>query len=124
MKSPPGSTYAITQLVNSDLIPMDSTRRIWGGWKYVVYWATGGESSMRQHGHHKSHWIHEAYTIPSGFAIYNYNTGSALIAYGLSAKQCLAAGILSPIVLAIMCILCGVSTFLYFIQLELLYFQP
>lgn len=44
-----------------------------------------------------------------GFAIYNYNTGSALIAYGLSAKQALAAGILSPIVLVIMCILCGVS---------------
>lgn len=44
-----------------------------------------------------------------GFAIYNYNTGSALIAYGLSAKQALAAGILSPIVLVTMCILCGVS---------------
>lgn len=44
-----------------------------------------------------------------GFAIYNYNTGSALISYGLSAKQCLAAGILSPIVLAIMCVLCGVG---------------
>ncbi|KAJ4393233.1 hypothetical protein N0V93_002441 [Gnomoniopsis smithogilvyi] len=83
VKSPPGSTYAITQWVNSDLIPMDRSRRIWGGWKYVVYWATGG------------------------FAIYNYNTGSALIAYGLSAKQCLAAGILSPIILVIMCILCG-----------------
>lgn len=48
-------------------------------------------------------------TIPTGFAIYNYNTGSALISYGLSARQCLAAGILSPIVLVIMCILCGVS---------------
>ncbi|CAN8097756.1 unnamed protein product [Discula destructiva] len=83
LKTPPDSTYAITQWVNSDLVPMDSTRRIWGGWKYVVYWATGG------------------------FAIYNYNTGSALIAYGLSAKQCLAAGVLSPIVLAVMCILCG-----------------
>lgn len=45
----------------------------------------------------------------AGFAIYNYNTGSALISYGLSARQCLAAGILSPIVLAIMCVLCGVS---------------
>lgn len=45
-----------------------------------------------------------------GFAIYNYNTGSALIAYGLSAKQALAAGILSPIVLVTMCILCGVSS--------------
>jgi NCS1 family nucleobase:cation symporter-1 len=44
-----------------------------------------------------------------GFAIYNYNTGSAIIAYGLSAKQALAAGILSPIVLVTMCILCGVS---------------
>lgn len=50
-------------------------------------------------------------TRPSsaGFAIYNYVTGSALIAYGLSAKQCLAAGVLSPIVLAAMCVLCGVS---------------
>lgn len=45
VKNPPGSTYAITQLVNSDLIPMDSTRRIWGPWKYIVYWATGGELS-------------------------------------------------------------------------------
>lgn len=50
-----------------------------------------------------------AHAANAGFAIYNYNTGSALIAYGLSAKQCLAAGILSPIVLVIMCILCGVS---------------
>lgn len=43
VKSPKGSTYAITQWVNSDLIPMDRSRRIWGGWKYVVYWATGGK---------------------------------------------------------------------------------
>lgn len=44
VQSPKGSTYAITQWVNSDLIPMDKSRRIWGGWKYVVYWATGGKS--------------------------------------------------------------------------------
>lgn len=37
-----GSNYAITQWVNADLIPMDSSRRQWGMWKYAVYWATGG----------------------------------------------------------------------------------
>lgn len=40
---PKGNTYAITQWVNADLIPMDSSRRTWNGWKYVVYWATGGK---------------------------------------------------------------------------------
>lgn len=40
---PKGSTYAITTWVNADLIPMDSSRRTWNGWKYVVYWATGGK---------------------------------------------------------------------------------
>lgn len=49
----------------------------------MVYWATGG------------------------FAIYNYTTGSSLIAFGLSGKQALAAGIFSPILLAALCVLCG-----------------
>lgn len=49
VQSPKDSTYAITQWVNSDLIPMDRTRRIWGGWKYVVYWATGGKPSGISH---------------------------------------------------------------------------
>lgn len=40
---PKGNTYAITDWVNADLIPMDSSRRTWNGWKYVVYWATGGK---------------------------------------------------------------------------------
>jgi hypothetical protein len=44
-----------------------------------------------------------------GFAIYNYSTGSGLIAYGLSGKQALASGIFSPLVLAALCVLCSVS---------------
>lgn len=106
---PKGNTYAITQWVNADLIPMDSSRRTWNGWKYVVYWATGGKSILPRTcliAPTKDLYLHWKYL---GFAIYNYNTGSALIAYGLSAKQALAAGILSPIVLVTMCILCGVS---------------
>lgn len=106
---PKGNTYAITQWVNADLAPMDSSRRTWNGWKYVVYWATGGKlffprNCLTAPTNHS--YLHRMYL---GFAIYNYNTGSALIAYGLSAKQALAAGILSPIVLVTMCILCGVS---------------
>ncbi|EMF15057.1 Transp_cyt_pur-domain-containing protein [Sphaerulina musiva SO2202] len=66
-----------------DLVPLDKTRRTWGGWDYVTYWSTGG------------------------FAIYNYSTGSALIAFGLSGKQALAAGIFSPIALAALCVFCG-----------------
>lgn len=42
VQPPPGSNYAITQWVNADLLPMDSSRRSWGMWKYAVYWATGG----------------------------------------------------------------------------------
>lgn len=106
---PKGNTYAITQWVNADLIPMDSSRRTWNGWKYVVYWATGGKLSLPRNyltALMNNSYLHRTYL---GFAIYNYNTGSALIAYGLSAKQALAAGILSPIVLVTMCILCGVS---------------
>lgn len=103
---PKGDNYATTLWVNSDLIPLSSARRTWGSWKYVVYWATGGKTLVQN-------FVMVSVTgltiLLLGFAIYNYNTGSALIAYGLSAKQCLAAGILSPIVLAIMCILCGVS---------------
>lgn len=108
---PKSNAYAITQWVNADLIPMDSSRRTWNGWKYIVYWATGGRQACttdipccQSTGGHSN-----AYAGDLGFAIYNYNTGSALIAYGLSAKQALAAGILSPIVLALMCVLCGVS---------------
>lgn len=106
---PKGNTYSITQWVNADLIPMDSSRRTWNGWKYVVYWATGGKLILPRTyltAPTKHPYLHRTYL---GFAIYNYNTGSALIAYGLSAKQALAAGILSPIVLVTMCILCGVS---------------
>lgn len=106
---PKGNTYAITQWVNADLIPMDSSRRTWNGWKYVVYWATGGKPFFPRNcltASTKHSYLHR---MDLGFAIYNYNTGSALIAYGLSAKQALAAGILSPIVLVTMCILCGVS---------------
>lgn len=106
---PKGNTYSITQWVNADLIPMDSSRRTWNGWKYVVYWATGGKLFRPinyVNAPTNPSYLHRMYL---GFAIYNYNTGSALIAYGLSAKQALAAGILSPIVLVTMCILCGVS---------------
>lgn len=59
--------------------------RTWRSLDYVSFWATGG------------------------FAIYNYSTGSALIAFGLSGPQALAAGIFSPIALAVLCVLCGVS---------------
>lgn len=106
---PKGNTYAITQWVNADLAPMDSSRRTWNGWKYVVYWATGGKLFLPRN--YLTAPMHHSYLrrMYLGFAIYNYNTGSALIAYGLSAKQALAAGILSPIVLVTMCILCGVS---------------
>lgn len=41
--APKGNTYAINTWVNDDLAPMPSSRRVWGSWKYVVYWATGGE---------------------------------------------------------------------------------
>ncbi|KAK7546657.1 permease for cytosine/purines, uracil, thiamine, allantoin-domain-containing protein [Phyllosticta citricarpa] len=83
VQPPKSGTFRVDQWVNPDLAPMDKTRRTWDWWKYTVYWMTGG------------------------FAIYNYATGSALIAYGLSAKQCLTAGLVSPIVLALMCVLCG-----------------
>lgn len=43
---PKRNAYAITQWVNADLIPMDRSRRTWDGWKYVVYWATGGRPSL------------------------------------------------------------------------------
>ncbi|POS78332.1 NCS1 nucleoside transporter [Diaporthe helianthi] len=33
---PKGSTYAITNWVNADLIPMDSSRRTWNGWNPIV----------------------------------------------------------------------------------------
>ncbi|KAK4938188.1 hypothetical protein LTR10_021347 [Elasticomyces elasticus] len=79
----PHGTYAITQYISPDLVPMDKTRRTWGGLAYGVFWATGG------------------------FAIYNYSTGSAIISYGLSAKQALAVGVVSPIILVIMTVLCG-----------------
>jgi hypothetical protein len=48
-------------------------------------------------------------TLLVGYAIYNYSTGSALIAFGLSGKQALAAGIFSPLALAALCVFCGVS---------------
>ncbi|KAK7569026.1 permease for cytosine/purines, uracil, thiamine, allantoin-domain-containing protein [Phyllosticta citricarpa] len=81
VQPPKSGTFRVDQWVNpaSDSL----ARRTWDWWKYTVYWMTGG------------------------FAIYNYATGSALIAYGLSAKQCLTAGLVSPIVLALMCVLCG-----------------
>lgn len=41
--APKGNTYAITPWVNDDLAPMPMSRRAWGSWKYVVYWATGGK---------------------------------------------------------------------------------
>lgn len=41
--APKGNTYAVTQWVNDDLIPMSRSRRTWGSWKYIVYWATGGK---------------------------------------------------------------------------------
>lgn len=81
----PNCTYEIDQYTSPDLVPLDKTRRTWRGWDYGVFWATGG------------------------FAIYNYTTGSAIISYGLNAKQALAIGVVSPIILAIMCIICGVS---------------
>ena len=81
----PHGTYAITQYISPDLVPMDKTRRTWGGLAYGVFWATGG------------------------FAIYNYSTGSAIISYGLSANEALAVGVVSPIILVICSILCGVS---------------
>ena len=62
--------------------------RRWGTWDYVAYWSTGS------------------------FAIYNYSTGSALIAFGLRGNQALGAGIFSPIVLAALAVLCGVCIFL------------
>ncbi|KAK8243539.1 NCS1 family nucleobase:cation symporter-1 [Phyllosticta capitalensis] len=83
VQPPKSGTFKVDQWINPDLAPVDSTRRTWGWWKYTIYWMTGG------------------------FAIYNYATGSALIAYGLSAKQCLTAGLVSPIILAAMCVLCG-----------------
>lgn len=75
-------------------------RRVLGNWRQANT-STNLSNRPTKHFH-----LHQIYL---GFAIYNYNTGSALIAYGLSAKQALAAGILSPIVLVTMCILCGVS---------------
>ncbi|KAH8753088.1 permease for cytosine/purines, uracil, thiamine, allantoin-domain-containing protein [Diaporthe sp. PMI_573] len=82
---PKGNTYAITDWVNADLIPMDSSRRTWNGWKYVVYWATGGKLLFLR----------------------NYSLTAATNHPYLLASDALAAGILSPIVLVTMCILCG-----------------
>lgn len=81
----PNCTYVIDQFTSPDLVPLDKTRRTWGGLEYGIFWAT------------------------AGFAIYNYTTGSAIISYGLSAKQALAVGVVSPIILAVMCVICGVS---------------
>ncbi|KAF2767221.1 hypothetical protein EJ03DRAFT_159577 [Teratosphaeria nubilosa] len=80
---PKSGTYAINQYTCPDLVPLDKTRRTWGARAYIIYWVTGG------------------------FAIYNYSTGSALITYGLSGPQALAAGIFSPIALAVLCVFCG-----------------
>ncbi len=89
--SQPNCTYEIDQFTSPDLVPLDKTRRTWGGFEYGVFWATGG------------------------FAIYNYTTGSAIISYGLNAKQALAVGIVSPLILAIMCVICGVSDMSFFL---------
>ncbi|KAJ7475748.1 permease for cytosine/purines, uracil, thiamine, allantoin-domain-containing protein [Mycena latifolia] len=76
-------TYRNDQFANPDIVPMPSSRRTWTQASYVAYWATGG------------------------FAIYNYVTGSSLIAYGLSGKQAMGACVVSPIILGILCALCG-----------------
>lgn len=78
-------------------------RGVLGNWRQAT-----PSKQLAKSAHESPILTHQIYL---GFAIYNYNTGSALIAYGLSAKQALAAGILSPIVLVTMCILCGVSSF-------------
>ncbi|CAK1362382.1 unnamed protein product [Cercospora beticola] len=89
---PETGTYAIDHYTSpanyADLVPLTEDRRRWGTWDYVAYWSTGS------------------------FAIYNYSTGSALIAFGLSGKQALGAGIFSPIVLAALAVLCGVCILL------------
>ncbi|KAI5357463.1 putative purine-cytosine permease [Septoria linicola] len=80
---PETGTYAIDHFTSPDLVPLTADRRTWRSRDYIAYWSTGS------------------------FAIYNYSTGSALIAFGLSGKQALGAGIFSPIVLAALCVLCG-----------------
>ncbi|KXT17659.1 hypothetical protein AC579_9041 [Pseudocercospora musae] len=80
---PETGSYKIDHYTSPDLIPVPRERRTWGAWDFVSYWSTGS------------------------FAIYNYSTGSALIAFGLSGKQALAAGIFSPLALAALCVVCG-----------------
>ena len=81
----PAGTYAVDQWTAPDLVPMDKSRRTWGAFSYAIFWLTGG------------------------FAIYNYTTGSAIISYGLNARQALAVGVVSPVILAALVIICGVS---------------
>ncbi|KAL8283189.1 hypothetical protein RQP46_005967 [Phenoliferia psychrophenolica] len=83
VQQPESKLYQNDQYLNFDLIPMSSARRTWTPSAYVTYWATGG------------------------FAIYIYATSASLISYGLSGPQAITASLFSPIVLSIMCLLCG-----------------
>ncbi|KAH9844736.1 ncs1 nucleoside transporter family protein [Teratosphaeria destructans] len=87
---PKSGTYAINH-------------RTWGARAYIIYWVTGGQRPLPLPRPNPPQRISRV----AGFAIYNYSTGSALITYGLSGPQALAAGIFSPIALAVLCVFCG-----------------